>query len=183
MQELPNRTDPKNIKSDLLDLNVHGYKKCDKKYDSCNNFVHETCFGISKAIGRKYWIRRDSTSTTKNFLYFAHYTKCGGQQTGYNVFWKPILSNHKSHIKQSVFSCKRVKHFIEKFNDPIVPFTYLRFVILEVLLNTEYLSKDDIEDLVLQKKTTDIYIYIYICIYIYVYIVLLYSLDFLFISS
>ena len=28
---------------------------------------------ISKATGRKYWIRRDSTSTTKNFIYLAFF--------------------------------------------------------------------------------------------------------------
>ena len=47
-------------------------KKCSKKCDSCNNFVDETSFVISKAIGRKYWIRRDSTYTTKNVIYLAY---------------------------------------------------------------------------------------------------------------
>ena len=113
--------------------------KNDKKCDSCNNFVDETSFVISKATGRKYWIRRDSTCTTKNVIYLAYCTKCGKQGTGSTVFWKPRLSNYKSHIKQSVHSCKIVKHFIEKCNDPIVPFKYLRFLILDVLTNTESL--------------------------------------------
>ena len=72
LQDLLTRANPYNIKSDLLDLNVHGYKKCGKKCDSCNNFVDETSFVISKAIGRKYWIRRDSISTTKNVIYLAY---------------------------------------------------------------------------------------------------------------
>ena len=152
LQELLTRADPYNIKSDLLDRNFHGYKKCGKMCDSCNNFVDETSFVISKATGRKYWIRRDSTCTTKNVIYFAYCTKCGEQGTGSTVSRKPRLSNYKSHIKQSVHSCKIVKHFIEKCNDPIVPFKYLRFVILDVLTNTESLSKDDIEDLLLKKE-------------------------------
>ena len=72
LQDLLTRANPYNIKSDLLDLNVHGYKKCGKKCDSCNNFVDETSFVISKAIGRKYWIRRDSICTTKNAIYLAY---------------------------------------------------------------------------------------------------------------
>ena len=72
LQDLLTRANPYNIKSDLLDLNVHGYKKCGKKCDSCNNFVNETSFVISKAIGRKYWIRRDSICTTKNVIYLAY---------------------------------------------------------------------------------------------------------------
>ena len=36
LQELLTRGDPYNIKSDLLDRNVHGYRKCGKRCDSCN---------------------------------------------------------------------------------------------------------------------------------------------------
>ena len=120
---------------------IHGYKKCDKKCDSCNNFVDETSFVILKATGRKYCIRRGSTCTTKNVIYLAYCTKCGEQGTGSTVYCKPRLSNYKSHIKQSAHSCKIVTHFIEKSNNPIVPFKYLRFIILDVLTNTESLSK------------------------------------------
>ena len=65
VHELLTRADPSNIKNDLLDLNVHGYKTCGKKCNSCNNFVDETSFVISKATGGKYWIRRDTTCTTE----------------------------------------------------------------------------------------------------------------------
>ena len=65
LQDLLTRADPYNIKSDSLDLNVDGYKKFGKKCDSCNNFVDETSFVLSKTTGRKYSIRRDSTYTTK----------------------------------------------------------------------------------------------------------------------
>ena len=74
------------------------------------------------------------------YLFFC--TKCGEQGTGFTVPWKPRLFNYKGHIKQSVHSSKLVKHFIEKCNDPIVPFKYFRFVIPDVLANTESLSKE-----------------------------------------
>ena len=93
-----------------------------------------------------------TTCTTKNVIHLAYCTKCGEQEMGSTVSWKPHLSNYKSHIKQSVHSCKILKHFIKKCNNPIVPFKYLRFVILDVLTNTESLSKDDIEDLLLKKN-------------------------------
>ena len=44
------------------------------------------------------------------------------------------------------------KHFIEKCSNPIVPVKYLGSVILDVLTNTESLSKDDLEDLYLEKE-------------------------------
>ena len=80
-----------------------------------------------RATARKYWIRGDSTCTTKNVIYLAYCSKCGEQGTGSTVSWKPRLSNYKSHIKHSAHSCKIVTHFIEKCNEPIFPFTYLRF--------------------------------------------------------
>ena len=117
-------------------------KKCGKKYDSCNNFVDETSFVILKATGRKYWIRRDSTCTAKDVVYLAYCTKCGERATSSTMSWKRRLSNYKSHIKQSVHSCKIVKHLIK----------YFRIVILDVLTNIESLSKNDIEDLLLKKE-------------------------------
>ena len=107
---------------------------------------------ISKATGQKYWIRWHSTCTTKNFIYLAYCRKCEEQGTGSTVSQKPRLSNYKSHIKQSVHSCKIVKHFIEKCNSPIIPFKYFQFVTLDVLTNSESLSKDDTEDLLLKKE-------------------------------
>ena len=126
MIELLTIADPYNIKSDLFDQNVHGFKKCGKKCDSCNNFVDETFFVISKGTGQKYWITRDSTCATEYVTYFAYCTKCGEQGKGSTVSWKLHLSNYKSYIKQSVYSCKIEKHFIEKCsNDSIVSFKYL----------------------------------------------------------
>ena len=66
-------------------------------------------------------MRRNSIYKTKNVLYLTYCAKCGKQGVGSTVCWKPRISNHKSHIKQFVYSCKIVKHFIEICNDPIVP--------------------------------------------------------------
>ena len=85
-------------------------------------------------------------------IYLTYCTKCEEQGTCSIVSWKSHLSNYKNHIKQSVYSFKVVKHFIEKCNDRIVPFKYLRFAIVDVLTNTESLSKDNIEDLLLKRE-------------------------------
>ena len=78
--------------------------------------------------------------------------KGGEQRTGSTVSWKPRLLNYKSHIKEAIHSFKILKNFIEKSINQIVPFNYLRLVVLDVLTNTESLSKDKIGDLFLKKK-------------------------------
>ena len=50
LQELLTRADPYNIKSDLIDLNFHGYKKCGKKCNWCNNFVDEPLLLCQKQL-------------------------------------------------------------------------------------------------------------------------------------
>ena len=52
LQKLLTRVDPYNIKSDLLELNVHGYKKCGKKCDSFNNFVDDSFLLYQKQLHR-----------------------------------------------------------------------------------------------------------------------------------
>ena len=150
LQELLTRAGPYNIKSDLLDLNFHGCNG--KKCDSSSNFVDETSFVISKASGWKYWIKRDRTCTAKNVIYLTYCPKGGEKGTGSTVSWKPRLLNYKSHIKEAIHSFKILKNFIEKSIKQIVPFKYLRLVILDVLTNTESLSKDKIGDLFLKKE-------------------------------
>ena len=89
LQERLTRADAYNIKSDLLDLSFHGYKKCGWKCDSSNNFIDDASFVRSKATGRKYWIRRDSTCTAKNVTYLAYCKKYGEQGTSSTVSCKP----------------------------------------------------------------------------------------------
>ena len=92
-----------------------------KKYNLFNNCLDLTLFVISKATEQKYWTRRNSTCTTKNAIYLAYYKKCWEPGTWSTVSWKPRPSNYKSHIKQSIHSCKIIKDFIAKGNDSIVP--------------------------------------------------------------
>ena len=49
-------------------------------------------------------------------------------------------------------TCRILKHFIDACYDSNDPFKYLGFLIIEVLNNVEYLSRNDIESLLLQKE-------------------------------
>ena len=152
LKELLVRGDPYCIKKDLMDNSPHGYKPCGKKCDSCNNFVTSEHSITSNATGRKFSIRRDSTCTTPNVVYMAYCLKCNKQGVGSTVSWKPRLSNYKSHIKKKVHSCRIVSHFIDECFDNDVPFKNLAFIIIDVVENTNGLTHDEIEDLLLQKE-------------------------------
>ena len=79
LKELMLRGDPYNIKIDVLDKDDHSYKKCNKKCDSCQNYVEETSFVTSKATGRKFKIHRDSSCQSKNVIYIAFCLVSGKQ--------------------------------------------------------------------------------------------------------
>ena len=66
---------------------------------------------------------------------------------------KQRLGNYKSHIKNKNPTCRIVKLFIDDCNDPHLPFECLGFLIIGVLNNKDDLSENDIESLLLQKKT------------------------------
>ena len=62
-------------------------------------------------------------------------TKSWEQRMGSTMFWKLHLPNYKTDIKQSVYSCKIVKHFTEKCKDSIVPIPLIfRYEIVEAFL-------------------------------------------------
>ena len=82
LRELVARADPYNIKTDLLDQTDHGYKKCERKCDSCNNFVLEKTSFVCFATGTKFKICRDSTCNTNNIMYLAYCKKCNKQDLG-----------------------------------------------------------------------------------------------------
>ena len=65
---------------------------------------------------------------------------------------KPKLQNYKSHIKKKVRSCRIVNHFIDVCSDTDDPSRNVRFIIIDQLSNTNSLSSDKIDDLLLQKK-------------------------------
>ena len=151
LKDLLLRSDPYNVKSDLVNCQELGYVKCKKKCDSCNNFVDETSFVKSHATGRRYTIRRESSCTTSNIIYVAYCTKCGKQGVGSTVSWKQRLANYKSHIRKKVPSCKIVKHFIDecRANEDV---DNLRFIIVDVVNNSEQLDKNELEATLLKKE-------------------------------
>ena len=55
------RGDPYSIKDDLTNNVELGYVKCDRKCDSCQQFVEETSCITSHATRRKFKINRDIT--------------------------------------------------------------------------------------------------------------------------
>ena len=146
------RSDPYNIKSDLTEQRKLGYVKCTRSTcDSCSKFVDETTFIKSHATGRKFFIRRESSCSTKNVIYVAYCINCGKQGVGSTVAWKARLANYKSHIRKNVPSCKIVKHSLDECpSDETV--SNLRFVIVDVINNTENLSKPEIEAILLRKE-------------------------------
>ena len=151
LQDLISRSDPYNIKEDLINKQKFGYQKCTKSScDSCYNFVDQTSDVVCKATGRKFMIRRDSTCTSKNVIYVAYCKTCGKQGVGSTVSWKPRLSNYKSHIKKEIGTCRIVKHFINECGGNKV--NYIRFIIVDVLNNIENLSKEEIDKMLLQKE-------------------------------
>ena len=68
------------------------------------------------------------------------------------VDWKPRLRNYKSHIKKKVRSCSIVNHFVHVFSDTEDLSKIIRFIIIGQLNNTDSLSPDEIDDLLLQKE-------------------------------
>ena len=106
------KSDPYNIKHDLINIVSHQYKPCGKKCDSFYNFVTNLSYVISNATGREYYIRQDSTCSTPNVVYMPYCKKYKKQGVGFPIWWKPRLRNYKSYIKKNVRSCKIVIHFI-----------------------------------------------------------------------
>ena len=144
------RSDPYNIKKDLTSNQELGYIKCNKNCDSCNNYVKETTSITSHATGRRFKIRRESTCTSKNVIYVAYCKSCGKQGVGSTVAWKSRLSNYKSHIKNKIPTCRIVRHFIEDCPDDSL--CNFGFIIVDVVNNTNDLSKTQIDTILLQKE-------------------------------
>ena len=150
LRELLQRSDPYNIAPNLGELQVFSYMKCNKKCDSCDNFVDDCTEITSKATGRKFKIRKNSSCTTANVIYLAYCLSCGKQGVGSTTKWKARLANYKSHISKRVPSCRIVRHFLEDCN--VNPIANLRFVILDVVDNVDGMGADEIDALLLSKE-------------------------------
>ena len=78
--------------------------------------------------------------------------KCGQQGVGSTINWKPRLANYKAHIKKKIPSCRIVRHYIEDCIHENDPLGYIKFIIVDGLNNTENLSSDEIDALLLEKE-------------------------------
>ena len=152
LKELLTRADPYSIKSDITDFTPRGYKRCNKKCDSCDNFVMEVDSIVSHATKKRFRIRKDFTCSSTNVIYCATCTLCCKQGVGSTVNWKSRLSIYKSHIKNKHETCSIVKHFLHDCPDNEDPSGHLVFVILDGLDNTSGLSGEEVDDLLLQKE-------------------------------
>ena len=91
-----------------------------------------------------------TTCTSPNVIYVAICQNCGKQGVGSTVSWKARLANYKSHIKKSVRSCRIVCHFIDECPDSNL--ANLKFILVDQVNNTERLSKDNIDSMLLEKE-------------------------------
>ena len=159
LKKLLARTDPYNT-INIIDDEMHRYVPCNKRCDSCTNFVVAKssfdCFS-TKSI---YQVRRSTSSVSKNVIYIACCLSCLKQRAGSTVDWKPRLRKYISHKKKTARSCSIVNHFIDVCSDTDDPsknlFIIKSFIIIDQLNNTNGLSPYEIDDLLLQKKILDL---------------------------
>ena len=89
---------------------------------------------------------------SKNVIYIAFCLICWEQEVVSTIDWKPRLRNYKSHIKKKVWPFSIVNHFADVCSDTDDSSRNIRFVIIDQLNNTNSLSLDNIENLLLQKE-------------------------------
>ena len=77
---------------------------------------------------------------------------CLKQGVGSTVDWKPMLWNYKFHTNKKVRSYSIVNHFMDVSSGTDDTSINIRFTIIDQLNNTDSLSSDDLDDLLLQKE-------------------------------
>ena len=82
----------------------------------------------------------------------AYCKKCKKQVVESTISWKPRLRNYESHVRNNVRSCKIATHFIDECCNEEIPFKYLAYFIIDVVNNTSGLTRNQIEDLSLEKE-------------------------------
>ena len=86
--------------------------------DSFTSYHTTQVFSITKHISRQ----------DKGLIYLADCITCESNTVGYSIHNLPNrFSNHKSHIKRYVKSCRLTKHFIEKDHDLVSDKTQKEF--------------------------------------------------------
>ena len=151
LKKLLKRTAPYNI-INHVDDEMHMYVPCKKRCDSCTNFVVTKSSFEYFATKINDKVRRSTSCVSKNVIYIAFCLNCLKQRVGSTVDWKPRLRNYKPHIKKKVLSCSIVNHFIDVWSDTDDPSRNIRFIIIDKLDNTNSLSTDEIDNLLLQKE-------------------------------
>ena len=151
LKELLTRADPYNIINNVDDK-MHTYVPCKKRCDSCTNFVVAKSSFECFATKRIYKVTRSTSCVSKSVIYIAFCLNCLKQGVTSTVDWKPRLRNYKSHIKKKVRSCSIVNHFIDVSSDTDDPSGNIRFIIIDQLNNTNSLSPDEVDDLLLEKN-------------------------------
>ena len=86
-----------------------------------------------------------------NLFCIAFLLNCSKQGVQSIVDWRPRLRNYKSHIKKKVRSCGIASHFIDICSDTDDPSKNIRVIVIDQLNNTNSLSPDEIDNLLLQK--------------------------------
>ena len=152
LKELLLRGDPYNIKWDITENSKLGYRRCVKRCDSCDNFVLVKDHIISNSTGKCFTIKHEFSCSSKCVVYCAFCLKCGQQGVGSTINWKPRLANYKAHIKKKIPSCRIVRHYMEDCINENDPLGYIKFIIVDGLNNTENLSSDEIDALLLEKE-------------------------------
>ena len=147
LKELILRADPYTVKP----RPVGCYEKCGE-CDSCKNFVSGQTKIKVFATGRVFQLLKVMDCKTPYVVYAGECLRCGEQGVGSTVNWKPRLSNYKSHIKKGINTCGIVKHFLEDCVDHEDPCGNLIFFIIDGLNNTDGLSMEQIDNLLLQKE-------------------------------
>ena len=129
-QELLTRAGPYNIKGDLIHLKVMVLRNVAK------DAIHVTTLLMKPPL--LYLNQQDGNSDKKGrYIHNKKYIWLVAQNLGnkkrvVQCFGNPTYQIIK-HIKQSVYSCKIVKHFTEKCKDSIVPIpSFFRYRIVEL---------------------------------------------------
>ena len=84
--------------------------------------------------------------------YLVYCTTCGKLRVVSTENWKPQLSNYKSHLKKKVKLFSIMKHFNDSGTDTVSPSKYLSFILIDCVTNTKNSSKEEIDDLLLEKE-------------------------------
>ena len=87
----------------------------------------------------------------RNVIYIAFCLNCLKQRVGSTIVgWKPRLRNYKSHIKKKMRFCSIANHFINVFSDTNDPSKNISLIIIDQLNNSNSLSPDEIDGLLLR---------------------------------